>query len=229
MRSVRIDVSEYIRPIGILNKHNVVRSAGTGFGFHKPGLVLTAAHVVAAASRPNAIHLQMKSGRFLRARSVKAYPKADVAVLTFDANQSPPYFRLGEPPKQIGKFYLGTEVLSYGYPLKKEGSGKGRLEPRLMSGYIQRIIKYEQEKYSYHAFEPSFPTIPGQSGSPILLKDDIDYAIAVLTRNFESSTEIDSYEEHLEDGEKEIHKIIKVVSYGIGTALWPLKHWISSS
>lgn len=29
-----------------------------------------------------------------------------------------------------------------------------------------------------------------------------------------------SYEEHLQDGEKETHKIKKVVSYGIGAALW---------
>ena len=39
---------------------------------------------------------------------------------------------------------------------------------------------------------------------------------------------IDSYEEHHKDGDKEIHKIKKVISYGIGAALWPLTDWIGS-
>ena len=50
----------------------------------------------------------------------------------------------------------------------------------------------------------------------------------IASTNFESSTEIDSYEEHQENGIKEVHKIEKVVSYGIGAALWPLADWIRS-
>ena len=97
-----------------------------------------------------------------------------------------------------------------------------------MSGHIQRNFRYKQGKCSFHACELSFPAVLGQSGSPILLANDIGSAIAVLTTNFESSIVIDSYEEHQGDGQKEIHKIKKVISYGVGAALWPLTDWISS-
>ena len=48
----------------------------------------------------------------------------------------------------------------------------------------------------------------------------------MLAANVESSIVIDSYDEHQEDGEKEIRKLNKVISYGIGTALWPLTDWM---
>ena len=97
-----------------------------------------------------------------------------------------------------------------------------------MSGHIQRVFHYEQRGYRFRAYELSFPSILGQSGSPILPANNIDFAIAVLTTNFESSILVDSYEEHHEGGEKEIHKIKKVISYGIGAALWPHADWINS-
>ena len=228
MRSEKLNLKEYIRPIGIRSNDGKLRFAGTGFGIEKPGLVLTASHVVATATdKPQTIYLQLQDGRFLQACSMEPHPTADVTALVFK-DQSLRSFKLGEAPAEIGEFYLGTEVISYGYPSRQEESDKVVLEPRLMGGHIQRNFRHDQGHYSFRACELSFPAIPGQSGSPILLKDDIDFAIAVLTTNFESSTEIDSYEEHQENGMKEVHKIKKVVSYGIGAALWPLADWIRS-
>ena len=116
--------------------------------------------------------------------SVKPHPTADVTALVFKRDQSLRPFKLGEAPVEIGEFYLGTEVISHGYPSRQEGPDKVVLEPRLRGGHIQRNFRYDQGHYSFHACELSFPAILGQSGSPILLKDDIDFAIAVLTRAF---------------------------------------------
>ena len=228
MRSDKLNVVEYIRPIGIRRDGKLVKFAGTGFGFEKPGLVLTAAHVVANATNPQDVYMQLSDGRFLRAYSMNLHSTADVAALLFESDQSLPFFKLGNPPTEIREFFLGTEILSYGYPLTRENPDKIKLEPRLMSGHIQRYFCHEQGNYSFYACELSFPSILGQSGSPILLAHDIDSAIAVLTTNFESSIVIDSYEEHDEGGQKEIHKIKKVISYGLGAALWPLSDWIRS-
>ena len=228
MRSDKLNVVEYVHPIGIRRNGELVNFAGTGFGVEKSGLILTAAHVVANAINAQEIYVQLHAGKFLRAYSMILHPTADVAALLFKPDHSLPFFKLGNPPTEIREFFLGTEVLSYGYPFTRENPDKVKLEPRLMSGYIQRNFCHEQGNYSFHAYELSFPSILGQSGSPILLANDIDSAIAVLTTNFESSIVIDSYEEYDEGGQKEIHKIKKVISYGIGAALWPLADWIRS-
>ena len=233
MPSSKLNVAEYIRPLGIRRNNGVIKFAGTGFGIEKPGLVLTAAHVVSGVTNPQEIYIELQNGkppdgRFLQACSLDRHPTADIAALLFEPNPSLRAFQLGNPPADIGDFYLGTEIISYGYPSTIESPDKVNLEPRLMSGYLQRNFRHLQSNYSFQACELSFPAISGQSGSPILLANDIDSAIAVLTTNFESSIVIDSYEEHYEGGEKEFHKITKVISHGIGVTLWPLAEWISS-
>ena len=233
MRSSELNLAEYIRPIGILRNESVIKFAGTGFGIEKPGLVLAAAHVVSGVTNPQEIYIELPDGnpldvRFLQAHSLHLHPTADLVALLFEPNPSLRAFKLGNPPTDMNDFYLGTEIVSYGYPSTTQSPDKVHLEPRLMTGYLQRNFYFKQFDYSFQAYELSFPVMPGQSGSPILLADDIDYAIAVLTTNFESSTLIDFYEEHHENDEKEFHKITKVINFGVGLALWPFTEWIRS-
>lgn len=221
----RINPREYICPIGLRDgDDDLVRFSGTGFGFETPGLVLTASHVVGSAD-PERVFLKLKSGQFVNPHSVTHHPTADVAALAFKADQLPRAFKLGTPTVE-GDFYLGEDVITFGYPAVSEDLGKVRLEPRLMSGHIQRHFNHALGKYCFAAYELSFPAIVGQSGSPVLLEHGIDYAIAILTDNFESSIVVDSHEEHEADGTKERHIVKKVITYGIGAALLPLYDWI---
>lgn len=228
MSNYSINIGEYIRPIGIRNNNGEIKFSGTGFGIEKAGLVLTAAHVVLNTIKPDEIYIELPSNKFLQASSIKFHPSADIAALTFESDPSLHFFKLGNPKMKAGHFHLGTEIISYGYPFTRENPDKINLEPRLMCGHIQRNFQHKQNNYNFRACELSFPVIKGQSGSPILLVNDIESAIAILVSNFESSTIIDSYEEHHENGGKEIHKIKKVISYGIGVELWPIKDWIMS-
>ena len=224
----QINPREYIRPIGLYDSDkNLVRFSGTGFGFKMPGLVLTASHVVSNAE-PERIYLQLQSGRFVKPHSVTRHPTADIAVLAFKADQSPRIFKLGTPMKK-DEFPLGEDIITFGYPAAvSESPGRVQLEPRLMSGHIQRHFKHALGRYCFAAYELSFPVLDGQSGSPVLLEHGIDHAIAILTGNFESSTVVDYQEEHVADGTKEVHIIKKVITYGIGAALLPLSDWIQS-
>ncbi len=223
----RINPREYICPIGLRDgDDDLVRFSGTGFGFETPGIVLTASHVVDSAE-PERIFLKLKSGQFVKPRSVTHHPTADVAALAFESDQSPRAFKLGAPTVG-GGFYLGEEVITFGYPAVSEDLRKIQLEPRLMSGHIQRHFNHALGKYRFAAYELSFPVIVGQSGSPVLLKHGIESAIAILTGSFESSIVVDSHEEHETDGTKEIHIVKKVITYGIGAALLPLSVWIRS-
>ena len=221
-------ISEPVRSLGIRQDDGIVRFAGTGFGIQRRGLVLTASHVVGNATEPDEVYLMLKSGRFIQASRVEHHPEADIAALMFAADQAPPFLALGEPPHGYPEFLLGTEVSSYGYPYRDEPNGRKTLEPRLMHGRIQRHFQHEwsNPRRLYHAFELSFPVLPGQSGSPVFLDHAVDSAIAVLTTSFESSVLLDSYEEHEQDGAREIHRISKVVSYGIGAVLWRHADWL---
>ncbi len=84
----KMNVVEYVRPIGVRGNDKLVEFSGTGFGIEKRGLVLTAAHVVAHAVKPEEIYLQPRNGKFLRAHSMNLHPTADVAALAFNTDQS---------------------------------------------------------------------------------------------------------------------------------------------
>ena len=174
-----------------------MRYSGTGFGIKSPGLVLTASHCLGNAKGPDEVYLGARDGGFLPASCMKRHPEADIAALVFEADRAPSCFELGEPPENDGEFYMGTEISSYGYPSREGGPDKTILEPRLMRGHIQRNFQYEwgDLRRRYHAFELSFPVLPGQSGSPVFLDHEIRSTIAVLTTSFESSVVIDMYEE----------------------------------
>lgn len=225
-----LKIKNYVRPLGIHRHREQINFAGTAFGVERPGLALTAAHVLQNTT-PDRIYLEVAqttaSGpRFRNPRSVIFHPTADVALLKFD-DEVISYFELAKPPEDIGEFHLGTEILSYGYPRRIESPGRVALEDRLLTGHIQRIFRHQRAGRSYDAYELSFPSVDGQSGSPVILANGLS-AVAVVTDNFESSVLVDEHEEHDAQGQLEKHIIKKVVNFGVGLALWPLFDWIWS-
>lgn len=223
-----IDVSQFIRPLGILQDGKNLLFVGTGFGIQRRGLILTASHVIGSVTESAKVYLQLKNGECVPATHMEQHPDSDIAALMFEADQVPSHFELGKPPRDHPNFLLGTEVSSYGYPYRDEPGGRKTLEPRLNHGRIQRHFRHEwsNPRRHYHAFELSFPVLPGQSGSPVFLDHSINSVIAVLTTSFESSVVLDSVEEHKDGGDKEIHMISKVVSYGIGAEIWRHADWL---
>lgn len=228
MRSTRIIPDNYIRPIGIKQEGDIVEFSGTGFGYQSAGIVMTASHVV-CGTKPENIYMQLVDGSFVNPHSVAIHPSADIAAMLFDRSKAPLCFSKGVPAGSGAIYELGTSVISYGFPYIDIGGNRKELEPRLLTGNIQRCFKYAIGSMHYEAYELSFPTPVGLSGSPVMLENNIDFAIGVVTTNFESSTVIDSYEEHQEDGTKEIHKTIKVTTYGIAATLFSIDDWIDSA
>ena len=228
-----VDIKTYVRPLGVERQRGQISFAGTAFGVERPGLVVTAAHVVQDAT-PDRLHLEIARAttasdvRFRNPRSVAIHPSADLALLTFDEDDAIPNLKLAKPPECTGEFHLGTEIVSYGYPRRVESPGRVTLESRLLAGHIQRAFRHQRAGRRYHAYELSFPSVDGQSGSPVLLANDVTSAVAMATDNFESSILVDEVEEHDAQGRLERHIIKKVVAYGVGLALWPLADWIRS-
>ena len=228
-----VDIKTYVRPLGVQRQHGQISFAGTAFGVERPGLVVTAAHVVQDAT-PDRLHLEIARAttasdvRFRNPRSVTVHPSADLALLKFDEDDAIPYLKLAKPPECTGEFHLGTEIVSYGYPRRVESPSRVKLESRLLTGHIQRAFRHQRAGRRYHAYELSFPSVDGQSGSPVLLANDVTSAVAMATDSFESSILVDEVEEHDAQGQLERHIIKKVVAYGVGLALWPLADWIRS-
>jgi trypsin-like peptidase/colicin V production protein len=155
----------------------VVRILGTACGFGVegsgwvagPGIVVTAAHVVAGEDDTT---VEPSSGGSLRAQAVGFDPHNDVAVLRVPG--------LGEPPLRVADSRPGTAVAILGYP----ENGPFDAEP----GRIGTTASvFTQDAYG----RPTFRTVtsfsgrvqPGNSGGPA-----VDVTGAVQTTVFASRT-----------------------------------------
>ncbi len=74
-------------------------------------------------------------------------------------------------------------------------------------------------------YEFSFPTIYGQSGSPVFLDDDIEKVMAMLVGNVDQESPVEFSKEKDADGNP-LSTTSRIVSYGYGLALWRFRDWI---
>ncbi len=229
-----ININKLVRPIGIKNDR-IINFAGSAFGLEKPGLMVTAAHIVSDVSCDR-IFLEHgsgrrgKSNRFWQPISVVVHPTADIAVMNFEADNAIPFFKIAKPPDDIQEFHLGTEIVCYGYPSRIEGPNLVSLEPRLLRGYTERRLLPRQgwRDNLHEEYELSFSSPQGYSGSPVLLVDDMTTVLAMITGNLGSEKLLGEFEEHLDNGHLEKTILKEVVSHGMGLALWPFADWIRS-
>lgn len=141
-----------------------VHPIGTAFGIAKPGLILTAHHVVKDIPAANLLVCCTAYSALLNVRVDRIVPHsdADAAVLLVNPDERLEHFEIGTPRDGFDEFPLGEDVLSYGFPpLEKP------VKPRLMKGHIQSQFREREDGYDYRAFELAFPAFPGQSGSPV--------------------------------------------------------------
>ncbi len=212
----------FVRPCGAEGDN--YRFAGTGASLTVSNRVVTAAHVVDHAEADDIGISLLGKNQVLTARQVWRHPTADIAVVEFDTGA--PDF-LPEPVEFTDETCsLGTGLCSFGYPFTTLDGGALELEPRFLSGYIQRFFTYRGGRYEYTAAEISFPVPTGMSGAPLLAKSGF-HVIGLVTATFESSTVIDSIEERISGNATLKHTVSKVVSYGVALLFSPeIKEWI---
>lgn len=185
--------------------------AGTGFCLIHPDYLVTAHHVVAKQEMNDLVIVGFEPNRRYGVVEKHEFGSLDIAVLRLSGVAPSGFRALRLHERQYG---LGKQVFCYGYPYRNLGAERIEFEPRLLSGSFQRFFRYRFDPYEYDAGELSFPVPLGMSGGPLFLHENGN-VVAVATTNFESSTAIDYVEEHLEPGHKEVHKITKVVEYGV--------------
>lgn len=194
---------------------------GTAFGVLRPGLVLTADHVVREV---NARSLLVLCTHYRRVEcfidSVESHPEADVAALFLGRMPNPKpleHFSIGLPAEVYpgyNDFPLAEDVLAYGFPMV--GVEKP-INPRMMKGHIQS--KYEHAssdgRYRYSAYELSLPAFPGLSGAPVFSDwNNRQAAIGIVTDRISYFTEQGGHETK--------------AYLTLAAALHPLADWIES-
>ncbi len=163
---------------------------GTCFAFRRPGLFLTAAHVIrdipmdalsVASAGPDSERWQIEATRFHEA--------SDVAAFHVDRTTEEQYFGCfthGVPSPGLTDFALGENILSVGYPILAD---EKLLRIRMLKGHVQALYRHRAGPYEYGALELPFPAFPGQSGSPVLRDRARNEVIGVVTKSVMYSSE----------------------------------------
>ena len=127
------------------------KSCGTGYFITSDGYILTAYHVVSAASR---VEVRTKSGN-LKAKIIHADPANDIAVLKVVG-------RFSAIPIEKSKIVkLGDVVITIGFP---NAQIQG-ISPKLTKGEISSLFGIRDDPRN---FQISAPVQPGNSGGPLL-------------------------------------------------------------
>ena len=177
---------------------------GTAFGIVRPGLLLTAAHVLRDIDSRSlrVVYTYCRKPVCYRVDKVERHCKADVAALVvreMAASQSFDHFGIGFPSDvypQYSDFPLAEEVLAYGFPMV--GCEKP-IRPRMMKGHIQAEYQHTSGdascRYKYKAYELSFPAFPGLSGAPVFRDwNERGLAIGIVTDRISYITEQGQHE-----------------------------------
>ena len=186
-----------------------VAPIGTAFGVHRPGIAITAAHVVAGRQQVQLVSTFINPVRLLHVSDVVEHEFADIAVLRFEPADNLEWAILGRPEPGFEDFSLGEDVIAYGYP--RIGVEKP-IPGRLMGGHIQCKLTRETGPYRYAAYELSFPAFHNLSGAPVYRDWVRRQVIGVIT----DSTSYGSTE-----GEEHIY-----AAWSLAAALVPLRPWI---
>ena len=197
--------------VGVLYATDSNQPLGTCFAFKRPGVFLTAAHVIENGDESS---LRLVTGDDdLKLARVERHPDVDVAAITLRANGNPSDFEcfsLAELPIGVDLFPLGEVVASFGYTLRSEDSS---VELRWMQGHIQRHIFKVGEEGTAHDYELPYPSFPGNSGSPVMLGADPRKVIAVTTHGRTFSCKV---------GEA-----TTIAHWTVAAALSPIADWLN--
>lgn len=195
---------------------------GTAFGVSRPGLLLTADHVVRDVDIRSLLVVCTFYNTLVHCHvdKVESHPEADVAALLLGRMIDPrplEHFGIGLPADAYSgysDFPLAEDVLSYGFPMV---GNERPIRPRMMKGHIQAIYEHtsSNSSYRYHAYELSFPAFPGLSGAPVFRDwNKRDLAIGIVTDRVSYFTEQGGHETK--------------AYLALAAALHPITNWIES-
>ena len=194
------------------NRSGAIMPIGTAFGIGSPGIVATAAHVVVDEPDIVLVCTAYESLKYIPVRQVKFHETADVALLITAPFADLEWFEFGCTPDGSTDFPLGEEVEAYGFAMI--GAEKP-IPPRLMQGHIQCKLNRKTDRYTYSAYELSFPAFHNLSGSPVFRSYARQEVIGVITDSTTYSSESRGSATH--------------ASWSLAAAMAPLNSWVDQA
>jgi S1-C subfamily serine protease len=134
-------------------------AAGSGVIFDSRGRVVTNAHVVQGAGKPDAISVVLPDGRRFKAAVEFADPAVDVAVLRIAAAGTLPVAELVTMPVKVGQLVIAIGN-PYGLSWTVTAGVVSALDRSLQLGRGQPEI--------HHLIQTDTPINPGNSGGPLV-------------------------------------------------------------
>ena len=135
------------------------RAAGSGVIFDSRGRVVTNAHVVQGAGKPDAISVVLPDGRRFKAAVEFADATVDVAVLRIAATGALPVAELVTAPVKVGQLVIAIGN-PYGLSWTVTAGVVSALDRSLQLGRGQPEI--------HHLIQTDTPINPGNSGGPLV-------------------------------------------------------------
>lgn len=153
--------------------------------------------------------------------NVDRHPTADIALLVAE---SPEDDSLQPFRGYLRRVSPGHDVTIYGFSADTFGPDPDRPVPRVLRTYAQRVMQYNSPLgFAYEAVELGISCPAGVSGGAILIDDRV---AAIAAESQASSTVVDSIETTTRDGAPMTTVYQRVIEYGIGVELYPIRDWI---
>ena len=184
------------QPVFLVVATDIDKPIGTCFPVEEGGWFLTSAHILEAVDQ-DAVRIEAAHGGIHSSSPVDAvipHPGADIALLV--SKQAPavknPF--VAARPRTGMDFLPGEWVVSCGYTVLKNRNKEAELDARLMHGRIQKHRLVTCGDVQYTRYELSFPSLAGNSGSPVCLDSDWRKVMGVVTHGLtvQSATEEDN-------------------------------------
>ncbi len=128
---------------------------------------------------------------------------------------------------------MGQDFFAYGFPILSSQT----LDPRVFFGVFQTFRSHtshlkrsiDNKRYKYLAAELSIPCPRGLSGGPVFLREDHSVLLAVVTENHQEGTEVSTYSETFDNGEKLTVRTEQIIVYGMSVIAEEVKQWLEQN
>jgi S1-C subfamily serine protease len=158
-----------VATLAVYDSQDKVIGQGTGFFITPTGLLVTAYHVIKGGAN---VIAHMHSGAFYTLRGIRqANDKADIAILQFDARETPSVKALGDSDA----LRVGDQVYAIGTPASLEGT--------VSTGNISNL---SQEIGGHDFIQFTAPISPGSSGGGLFDMDGQVVGITAAVYNISS-------------------------------------------
>ena len=185
------------QPVFLVVATDIDKPIGTCFPIEERGRFLTSAHILETvdlkAVRIEAVLNGAHSSSPID--EVISHPGADVAILVSNRAPAVEEHFVGARPVEGMDFLPGEWVVSCGYTILKNPDREAELDARLMHGRIQKHRLVPCGDVHYTRYELSFPSLAGNSGSPVCLDSDWRKAIGVVTHGLTIQSATDAANE----------------------------------